>query len=177
MSTERKLDIFRVLKALDEKDVEFYASLTTEEQKAFQPFLVMRWLSGTYSKQQVFLINELVNPYAFDFREHKELLWYLLTICTSGKSQRYVWNKSSATTPTASNAIQAIQEYYQYSRRDAERALKILTQDNVIQIAEELGWQDDEINKIRKEFGLPLTKIPKPRKKTVKVTDLDSIEF
>ena len=91
--TERKLDIFRVLKNADLKNVDFFGKLTEEEQKAFQPFLVARWLSGTYSARQIYFINEIVNSLVFSLPNHKQLLWQLLTICTSGKQQRYIWNK------------------------------------------------------------------------------------
>ena len=173
-----KLDIFAILAALDKKDVDFYANLSAEEQKQIQPFVLMRWLSGTYNKRQIILLNQLVNPYLFVSSFPKEVLWYLLTICTSGKSQRYFWNKPQLGKSTAPIATKVIQQYFGYNRSDASDALKLLTSDDVIMMAEELGWQEDEVNKIRKEYGLTETKNEtKPRKKTKKVTNVDLIEF
>lgn len=177
MDTEQKLDIFRVLKALDEKDVQFYQTLTDKQIKELQPFLVARWLTGTYNKRQVFLINELVNPFLFSLYKHKGLLWNLMTICTSGKPQRYVWNKTLSKSSTFPNIVKIIQQYFGYSSRDAEKSIKLLSPDDIILIAEEMGWQDEDINKARKELGLPAVRIQKIRKKTTKITDPDLFEF
>lgn len=150
---EHKLDIFRVLKQADLKDADFYSKLTEEERKAFQPFLVARWLSGTYSSRQIYFLNELVNQLVFSLAPHKQLLWQLLTLCTSGKAQRYVWNKlpskASASRPVSTKAIA---EHYNYSVSKATAALECLTGDDVLEIAEALGWQSEELAKIRKEY-------------------------
>lgn len=151
--TERKLDIFRVLKQADLKNVEFFEKLTDEERKAFQPFLVTRWLSGTYSARQVFFLNELVNPLAFSLMNHKQLLWQLMTVCTSGKPQRYIWNKlPSKTHVSRPISTKAIADYYGYSIRDAVEALVCLNGNDVLAIAEELGLQTEDTAKIRKEY-------------------------
>lgn len=174
---EHKLDIFAVLAALDKKDVDFYSNLSAEEQKSIQPFVLMRWLSGTYNKQQVFLLNEVVNPYMFSLNNHKDLMWKLMTICTSGKPQRYFWNKPEIKGSSTPTAVKVIQQYFGYNSKDADQALKMLQPDDIILMAEEMGWQDEEVNKIRKEFDMPLTKVTKLRKKTTKLTNLDLIQF
>jgi hypothetical protein len=149
----RKLDIFRVLKQADVKNVKFYNSLEDDERKAFQPFLVIRWLSGTYSAQQIYFLNEIVNHLAFSLTKHNQLLWQLLTICTSGKIQRYSWNKLPAkgnvTRPASTKAVAA---YYNYSLRDAAEALQCLSGNDVLDLAESLGLQVEDIAKIRKEY-------------------------
>jgi hypothetical protein len=174
---KKKLDIFRVLKALDNKDVNFFSSLTDDEKKDLQPFLVARWLSGTYSKQQVYLINEVANEYLFSLYKHKELLWYLMTMCTTGKLQRYAWNKSVANTSSTPIAVNIIKQYFGYCRKDAERVVKILAPHTIEEMAMDMGWQDDDLNKARKELGLPTTRISnKVGTKPVK-TDIDFFEF
>lgn len=151
--TERKLDIFRVLQAADEKNINFYANLTEEEQKEFQPFIVMRWLSGTFSARQVYFINELLNPYAFSLANHKQLLWQLMTISCSGKQQKHFWNKLPGKKETNKpNATKVIMEYYQYSSNDAIEVLPLFTRDDIVELAEQLGWQQEEIAKIKKEI-------------------------
>lgn len=150
---EHKLDIFRVLKQADVKNADFYQKLTDEERKAFQPFLVARWLSGTYSARQVYFLNEIVNQLVFSLAPHKLLLWQLLTICTSGKPQRYVWNKLPAKSSTPRPvSTKAIAERYSYSTTKATAALECLTGNDVLEIAEQLGWQAEELTKIRKEY-------------------------
>lgn len=154
--SERKLDIFRVLKHADTKDINFYSNLTDAEKKEFQPFLVSRWLSGTSSARQVFFINELINPFLFVNhiqRDHKSLLWMLMTLATSGKSQRYVWNKlpgkASASKPISTKLVA---EKFGYSLKEAVEALECLTGNDVLDLAEEAGVQPEELAKIRKEY-------------------------
>jgi hypothetical protein len=153
-TTAPKLDIFRVLNALNNKDVEFFNNLTEGEQKAFQPFLVMRWMSGTLDARQVYFINELVNPYAFSLASHKALIWDLLIVCNSGKSQRYTWNKLPASA-TSSQPVSArvVSQYFKYSIKDANDALKSLSKHDILDIAEDLGFQPDELAKIKKEYS------------------------
>lgn len=174
---KKKLDIFRVLKALDDKDISFFSSLSDEEKKEFQPFLVARWLSGTYSKQQLYLINELVNQYLFSFSKHKELLWYLLTICTTGKPQRYTWNKNTTKGSSYPFAVNVIKQFYGYSSKDAERNINVLQPSVIIEMAENMGWQDDDINKVRKEFGLPTIRTSNRIGKNTIKSDIELFEF
>lgn len=153
---ERKLDIFRVLKALDTKDVNFYANLSEEERKEFQPFLVTRWMSGISSARQVVFINELVNPYLFVThiqRDHKDLLWRLMTLVTTGKSQRYFWNKLPGRASTSKPvSTKLLADKYNYSLREASDALECLSGNDILDLAEEMGVQSDDLAKIRKEF-------------------------
>lgn len=149
----RKLDIFQVLDRISTKDTNFYRNLTEEEQKAFVPLVVMRWLSGTSSARQIFFLNELVNPSVFANHQHKELLFYLMTICGPGKKQRYFWNKTvskkSTSTPTA---VTVIREYFGYNTLEAAEAMKLLSNDNIMFYAEELGTQPDVLSKLKKEL-------------------------
>lgn len=172
-----KLELSDILSALDKKDIHYFSQLTVDEQKQIQPFVLMRFLTGTYNKEQVVVVNEFVNPYVFNMNNHKDLLWKLLTVCTTGKQQRYFWNKPLLSRSTKPTAINIIQEYFGYNKQDAMSASTILSSDDVIQMAEELGWQDDEINKVRKEYDLPLIKVSKTRKKTTKLTDTDILEL
>lgn len=150
---ERKLDIFRVLNALNKKDAGFFETLSEEEKKEFQPFLVARWMSGTPSAQQVFLINEVSNKYNFSLTNHKQLLWQLLCVSNSGQNQRYTWNKlPGKSTSGKPNAARAVMQYYKYSMKDAIQALKVLSRNDVLEIAQDLGWQQEDIAKIRKEI-------------------------
>jgi hypothetical protein len=153
MATERKLDIFRVLAAADKKDAKFYASLTEDEQKALQPFLVMRWMTGTSNALQVILVNEVINPYAFSLTNHKELLWKLLTICNVGKKQRYSWLKLPAkATSSKPVANKVVRQMYNYSTTEANDALRVLSRDDVLSMAADLGLQPDDIAKLKREL-------------------------
>lgn len=181
---ERKLDIFRVLKEADLKHTDFYASLTEEERKNFLPFLVTRWLSGTPNRRQIIFLNELVNPFTFSLVGHKELLWKLMTVCTSGKPQRYFWNKlPSKANSSKPISVQVVAEYFQLPTKDAQEAIACLSGNDVLDMAEELGRQPEEIAKLRKEYkgeelrsdGTKQTR--KKKKEVVEAAQGDFFEF
>lgn len=151
MST--KLDLFGLLDQINKKNVQYFKCMTDEDVKAFQPLVVMRWLSGTASERQIVYLNELVNPCVFSLYKHKELLYGLLTTCTSGKSQRYVWNKTvSKKTTMFINTVEMIKSYYKYDTLRAIDALPLLSDQDILMMADDLGLQKEEISKIKKEL-------------------------
>jgi len=147
------LDIFDVLGKISNKDHSFYGKLSTDEKKALQPLVVMRWLTGSSDAGQLYFLNEFVNPYVFGFSNHKELLVHLLTVCTGGQHQRYKWtkklSKKSHATPIT---IKVIGEYFGYNSTHASEVLSLLSDDVIIDYAEQLGKQPDEIKLIKKEL-------------------------
>ena len=173
---ERLLDIFKVLEKIDLKQRDYFSSLTEKEVKSFAPVVVTRWLSGTYTKYQVVIINEIVNPYIFSLHHHKLLLWYLLTIGTSGKKQRYSWNKTLTNKANDTACILCVKEYFNYSSKDAQQAYKTIDKKYILDMAEELGYQDGELNKIKKELGLSQTKTSATKKKKASVVGEPSYE-
>jgi hypothetical protein len=78
-----KLDIKRELEAVDTRNYGFYDNLTAEEQKAFSPFVLMRFtinVQGDRDTQEWFIemTNELVNKdHWLLSKNHKALLWKL----------------------------------------------------------------------------------------------------
>ena len=168
---ERALDIFQVLDALNTKKVDFYASLSDKEKKSIAPVVLTRWLSGTYSKQQVYLINEIVNPYIFSLHHHPQLLWYLMTTVTPGKSQRYTWSKAITGGSKDNACLACIKEYFRYRTKHAEQVYRTIDKINILYMAEELGYTDSELNKIKKELGLTLTKTTAKKKKAAVRTE------
>jgi|FreactcultuFSWF8_1027224.scaffolds.fasta_scaffold03363_4 hypothetical protein len=81
---KRALDLTRLLKAVDNKNYEFYDTLTPEELKEFSPLVLMRFISnmppGDRDLQEWYLdrVNELVNKDHWKLsKNHKGLLWKL----------------------------------------------------------------------------------------------------
>lgn len=150
---QRKLDIFQLLNGLSKKDVEAYHRLSDEEKKEVLPLIVMRWMSGTPDARQVIFLNELVNPFVFPFYKHKDLLIDLLAICGPGSSKRYVWNKAlSKKKANHTKATECIKQYFGYNTVDANDAVEILSADTILDYAQQLGWQADDISKLKKEL-------------------------
>lgn len=138
---------------MSNKDRTFYRGLTEEEQKSIFPLVLMRWLSGTKNAQQIYFLNELVNPFVFAIHRHKELLLDLMTICAPGRTQRYYWNKAqSKRTTSTPKTIGVIRNYFGYNTLEAISVLPLLSVKTIVEYAEELGAQPDEIKVIKKEL-------------------------
>jgi hypothetical protein len=79
---KRELDLSRVLKAIDQKNYNFYNSLTDKEKKEFNAYVMMRFLSnstGDADIQEWFveMTNECVNKNYWDISKHTDLTWKL----------------------------------------------------------------------------------------------------
>jgi hypothetical protein len=86
-----KLDINRELRAVDQRDHNFYDNLTDDEKKAFSPYILMRYTSSVKMDdrdiQEWYLerTNELVNKNHWSLSKgHKALLWKLFASTGAG---------------------------------------------------------------------------------------------
>lgn len=155
MAKQYKVDIFKtVLPSLDKKNPDFFNALTEEEAKEIQPLLIMRWLTGGNNARQIYFLNELVNPFVFQLGKHKELLVYLLSLCGTGYSQqRYTFTKVKSKKNTKMpKTVEVIKQIFGYSTTDALESLPLISNDDIISFAEQLGRQKPEITAIKKEL-------------------------
>ncbi len=148
-----KLDIFEVLKQIDLKNAKYVEQMDELQIKQFVPFVIARWLTGSKDPAQTYFINEFVNPYLFHFgTKHKKLLYHLMTVCTSGKINRYKWIKREGSKYTKPISTKVISDYLGYSTTKASQVIDLFTCDDIVQYANELGFQKDQITKIMKEY-------------------------
>lgn len=154
MSTqkERALDIFQVLDRINQNDFEFYATLTDEQKKSFQPYVAMLWMLGTSNKKQIARMNSRVNQYAFALgNNHKQLLYMLMASCTDGRSQRYTWTKLASKGSSKSHSLAVLMECFNYNEKRAKEVLHMFSLDEILELAQYLGKQTDELTKIKSE--------------------------
>jgi transcriptional regulatory protein LevR len=151
--TKYKLNIFDVLSKISKKNSDFYDDLSIDEQKSVQPLVLLRWLTGIKSARQIMFLNEFVNPRVFSLTKHKKLLIQLMTICTSGTATKYTWKKAISKKGSKSpKSIAVIQDIFKYNSRHATDALPLLSTEDILQFAEQLGRQPPEIRDIKKEL-------------------------
>jgi len=149
----RKLDIFKVLNMISTKNTKGYENLSEEEKKGFLPVIVTRWLSGTSNPTQIIYINELVNPFVFSLHKHPQLLYDLMTLCGPNKPQRYYWNKTVSSKSTKLPVtVGVVRDQFGYNTKHALEALPLLSNDDIMEYAEDLGLQKDDITKLKKEL-------------------------
>ena len=146
-----KLDIFKVLGDLSSGDHLTYRKLSDEEKKGFAPLVVMRWMTGTSDQRQIVAINSFANKYIFPLGKHPELLAQLLAACSSKTSRRYNWvGIKSSKKKTLARLV--VQEYLEYSSLEMKKLEVLPSNDEILEMAELLGWQKDEIAKLKKEL-------------------------
>lgn len=149
---EYKLDIFDLLGKLNSpRSGDIYSKLSDDEKKGFYPLIVMRWMSGTSDERQIILLNEFVNPYVFSLPEHQHLLMKLLQVASSKTSKRYQWLGIKSNTKKA-ESFKVVQQYYEMSFREVKMLSPFPTDEELISMAEELGYTKDEMTKLKKEL-------------------------
>ena len=149
---KHKLDIFKVIDRINAKDRFYYRELSEEDQKEIPFVPLVRWLSGSTSTTQIERVNKILNPVVFSFsaqKKHPELMWFLLTICATGT--RFNWIKKKPK-QTMTLPIQIIRETYGYDDIDANDALSVLSNDDIIELAQDLGKEDKILRDLKKEL-------------------------
>jgi hypothetical protein len=92
-----KLDIFKMLAAMDCKDYNFYDNLSDEERKGFSAFLALKWgasVEGSREIQHYYLAatNHYCNKHWFEINKHPKLQWLELCAASPGIGpQRHKW--------------------------------------------------------------------------------------
>jgi hypothetical protein len=146
-----KLDIFDTLSKIDNKKTgNLYAKLSEDERKGFAPLIVMRWMTGTSDERQIMLLNEFVNPYVFPLAKHPELLMQLLQVSSSKMPRRYSWLGVKSKKKKA-EAWRVVSEYFDLSDREVALIKPFPSDEEVLSMADDLGWQPDEVKKLQAE--------------------------
>lgn len=145
-----KLDVFKTLRNIHSKNRYYLDELTEEERKGFAPIVVMQWMYGTNDPAQIYFLNHFVNSYIFPFYKHPDLLYHLMCVCSSHRNQKPVWRKKKKSSKFP-KSVSVVQKYFGYSKRHAEDALKCLSGNDIMEFAEELGYQKEELRELKKE--------------------------
>ena len=99
MAKEYKNNIIDVLKHIENKDYDYFDSLTEEQKKELQPYILMRWMATVKEEQlhqyYTLAVNELVNINFWDLSKYKDLQFKLL--CAVGQKEKvfHQWLASS----------------------------------------------------------------------------------
>ena len=146
-------DLFQGLSDISKRDLRWYPKLSEEDQKAAHPFVIARWMTGTSDQAQLIRINTFVNPYLFALGSEKGLLFSLLAAAATGKSKRYNWIKAPGMKSVTKLRLEVIKQYYDISTREATGYADTIDTEDIFAMAEELGWEVEELKKLKKEVG------------------------
>jgi len=85
------------MRCFDEKDRDFYDSLTDEERKKFSNYLMIRWGSSVHGSRElqefyVVATNERLNKHFYAVNRHPKLQWLMSTSVSPGMGvHRHQW--------------------------------------------------------------------------------------
>ena len=142
---KERLDIFEVLREINNKNYKYLDTLDDNLKKSFTPYVVFQWLQSTDEPNQMIILNH-ISPMIFDLQDHPELLFKLFCISSMNKYTRYSWIFPKA---TKDDSIDILSQYLECSPRNAKEYKEFYTKDDIIIMAKELGYQDAEIKKLK----------------------------
>lgn len=122
------------MRVFDNKDRDFYDSLTDDERKRFSNFLMIRWgssVSGGRDLQEFYLIstNQRLNRHFFALHKHPKLQWLMATTVSPDMgSHRHNWISNKKKEPGASNSIKKhLGELFPHRKTDEIELLAEMT--------------------------------------------------
>jgi 7-keto-8-aminopelargonate synthetase-like enzyme len=149
-----KLDIKRVLKAVDSKNYDFYDNLTDDEKKAFSPFILMRYTSNVQGDREiqewfVETTNEYVNKdYMVLSKNHKALQWKLYAATGAGVSTYHPY-LASGKKEKANKVEKLLAELYPATKMaEIKMMAAMMTKDDITELFDKMGFD----KKQRKEY-------------------------
>lgn len=89
-------DLFKALSNIDKKNYEYFDTLTSEQQKKFNPYMMVKWFSYVNSdnsdlmRYYVLSTNEFVNKHIFNdtIQDHPKLVY--LSMCAASPNNGFV---------------------------------------------------------------------------------------
>lgn len=153
-----KLDIMTVLEAADKGVKEFYNNLTEEEQKAFAPRVIMRWLSAVSDKsgQSAYAIlatNDLINLGLWNLTRHPELVWLLMCVSGTGRKQYHAWIPQHTKTTSTPKLDEFIRQVYPHiNTQEAQILKRVKTTTDWLTLMQDAGWEDKQIKAVKDEL-------------------------
>jgi len=149
-----KLNIANEMAQFDNKNRDFYDSLSEEEKKKFSPFLMIRWgatVEGSADMQAYYLMscNQKLNKNFFDINttQHKKLQWLMATTISPGMGkQKHPWLAAKKKGAGDNKAIKFLRSLNPQMKEDDLKLMAELNDtDDLKCMARELGWDDKRI--------------------------------
>lgn len=146
-----KLDIFKTLDAIDQRDTGYLDRQTEEARKAFHAPVVMRWASGMQfdgevSDYMLLTVNARANVNFYDIWEHPELQWKLLASCGIGARQKHKWIDAAKRLKTAEGLLGFLSKYWPEANEDELRLLvRQFTRETFLEFVDGCGLEAKDI--------------------------------
>lgn len=145
--------LFDQIKQIKKGNADYYARLPLEERKKVVPFLLLKWLSCSSNPTFLKLLDSYANQYVFSLHSHPELLWKTMatvgTVLTPGDRIQWIYPKAKK---GYKDSVNVVKTYFGCTEDEARAIIDTEGKDNVLKMAEVLGYQDSELKAIQKEF-------------------------
>lgn len=127
--------------------------LTEEELKSVSPYVLQMWVKGATSNldYRMLYTNEFVNPYIFTLSDHPKLLYKLLCYANDLNEDVRFYFQSRKKTKSTNLTLKTLMAYYKMDERHATDIIPVLSPDDIIDIGEQLGYDKDEMKKLKNE--------------------------
>lgn len=142
-----KLDLTKVLNAVDSRNYGFYDTLTEEEVKGFSPYVLMRYTSnvssGNQSTHEWFIerTNDRLNLHHWALsKNHQALLWKLCA--TIGTGEKYYHQYAKAPGKESANKIEKLlcELYPAMKMSDVKVMASMMTDDDCDELFDKMGF-------------------------------------
>lgn len=156
---ERKLDLFELIRRAENRDFSYYDSLSEEEQKEFQPWVAMRFMSSApnenFQHASALLMTDVVLNADFTLISKDKAFFYrLMCVAGGGEPKRHsmIRPPSSKMKPQIVNELFAelIEEPMTASEIDTFMKINNISTKDLLEVAEDMGWDRDKIKLLKK---------------------------
>lgn len=145
-------DLFGTLTKVSNKQYWAYGEMDEKQQKACPSVVLMKWMKSSTNPKTVIRLNEGANRHIFHLSRHPELQFKLLCGAQpKAKSERFQWI-ASAKLGGLPMSVEVIKDYFRVSTRVAVMYLKNLSNQDILSIAADLGYQSTDVTKLTNEL-------------------------
>lgn len=148
-----KVDIFKLLKSIDLGDKTYYNSLSPDERKSIQPYVLMRYLSSTNknTSENLIFVNEILNKDHAIYNEFQELYYNMLFSMFSYKyQQNHTWIAPPAQTKKNQLHETLKNIHRHYSDREIDVLISTNTKETIVEFLEDNGFDKKSIDTLLK---------------------------
>ncbi len=149
------LDIKRELRAVDQREYNFYDNLSDQEKKEFSPYILMRYVANVQLNepdiQEWYLerTNEFVNKNHWTLsKNHKALLWKLFASCGTGINCYHPYLKASSKEKAVKIEKLLLELYPAMKLDDIKLMAKMMTKEDKTELFDKMGFD----KKQRKDY-------------------------
>jgi hypothetical protein len=149
------LDIQRELRAVDQREYNFYDNLSDQEKKEFSPYILMRYVANVQLNepdiQEWYLerTNEFVNKNHWTLsKNHKALLWKLFASCGTGINCYHPYLKASSKEKAIKIEKLLLELYPAMKLEDIKIMAKMMTKEDKTELFDKMGFD----KKQRKDY-------------------------